>query len=97
MSCLLTNLITTTTMMSSDDSDIDERSKGGRYTNDGSYSDGRRDIAHKRLDDRRAEETQMKSAAGKRIRDLEEKVIEMEETNRKLRAEIQTVKKATNR
>ena len=39
----------------------------------------------------------MKSAVGKRIRDLEEKVIEMEETNRKLRAEIQTVKKTTNR
>ena len=84
-------------MMSSDDSDIDGRSKGGRYTDDGSYSDGRLDIAHKRRDDRRSEEMQMKSAAGKRIRDLEEKVIEMEETNRKLRAEIQTVKKTTNR
>ena len=84
-------------MMSSDDSDIDGRSKDGRYTDDGSYSDGRLDIAHKRRDDRRSEEMQMKSAAGKRIRDLEEKVIEMEETNRKLRAEIQMVKKTTNR
>ena len=39
----------------------------------------------------------MKSASEKRIRDLEEELIEMEETNRKLRSELQAVKKSTNR
>jgi len=80
-------------MMSSDDSDIDGSSKGGRYTDDGSYFDSNRDMSHKRRENRHVEEMRQKSAAEKRIRDLEEKVIEMEETNRKLREGLQAVKK----
>ena len=38
----------------------------------------------------------MTSAAEKRIRDLEDKMIEMEERNRKLKVELQAVKKSTN-
>ncbi len=75
-------------MMSSDDSEIDKCSKGGWYTDDRSYSDGRGDIANKKWDERRVEEMWIKSAAEKWMHDLEDKVIEMEETNRKLRAEL---------
>ncbi len=82
--------------MSPDDSEIDEHSKGGRYTNDGSYSNSRQDIAHKRLDERRVEEMRIKSAMEKRMHDLEDKIIEMEEMNRNLKAELQAVKKSTN-
>ena len=88
-----------TATMSSDDSDSEEDDyrQQHRYTND-SFSDSRKDKSvHKRRNDRRAEDIIIKAAAEKRIRDLEDRLIEMEETNRKLKAQLQAAKKITSR
>jgi hypothetical protein len=88
----------TATMCSDDsDSEEDDYRQRNRYTDD-SFSDSRKvKSVHKRQNDRRAENLIIKAAAEKRIRDLEDRLIEMEETNRKLKAQLQAAKKITSR
>lgn len=88
---------TCTAIMSSDDSDDDEYNKRQRYTDD-SLSDSRQDItSQRRRNDRRTDDLIIKAAAEKRMRDLEDRLIEMEETNRKLKAQLQAAKRITSR
>ena len=84
--------------MNSDKSEEDHYRLQKRYTEDDSYSDSRKNmISKKRRDDRHAEEIRIKAAAEKRMLQLEDRLIEMEETNKKLKAQLQAAKKSTSR